>query len=180
MAGTLGWTLLFHPTIISGAEQSINDAKQSNYNSDNPNIRNGVLYNWPYVAGPEETQPSTKVSIASIKGGETITIDSKPRSQGKVNVLCSCVQALNAHFGTNFQTLDGFARSIPINSKTPASMGYVVTYESRPGASTGHIGHYYLEGSEIVVDWEANYEKCKISSGRTLPVGSSLIKGYIN
>lgn len=87
---------------------------------------------------------------------------------------CSCVAGVNAHFGTHFKTLDGFARSIPTNSQIPASSGFVITRESWQG----HIAHYYLLGDQIIIDWEANYVSCKVSSGR--PLSNSLVKGFIN
>ena len=90
--------------------------------------------------------------------------------------LCSCVLGLNAHFGTNFHTLDGYARSIPTNSTVPAEMGFVITRESWKG----HISHYYHLGDVIVIDWETNYVSCQMTSGRVIPVDSGLIKGYIN
>lgn len=181
LVGFLSAMVLFGAT--KGAAIKLNNdvSIQPTYTSDNPNIRDGVIYSWPYVPTPEESKPTTKVAIASIQAGETITIP-LPKVEVKNNVLCSCVQAINDHFGTNFKTTDAnhLAKSIPINSKTPAAMGFVITYESRPGTVTGHIGHYYLDGDEIVIDWESNYDRCAVTSGRRLRVGSSLIKGYIN
>lgn len=172
--------LMLWITTSSAVKLNNDHTLQSANNSGNPNIRDGKLYNWPYVVDATAVIPTNKVSIASIKSEETIKIP-EPKTQVKsFNPNCSCVTGLNAHFGTNFKTLDNFARSIPINSKIPADIGYVITYESRPGGQTGHIAHYYLLGNEIVIDWEANYERCKVSSGRRLTVGSPLIKGYIN
>lgn len=89
---------------------------------------------------------------------------------------CNCLLAINTFYKTNFKTTDGYARSIPVNSKTPAETGFVITRESW----MGHIAHYYKSGDLIVIDYEGNYERCRLSSGRTLPVASRLIKGYIN
>lgn len=89
--------------------------------------------------------------------------------------LCSCVIAINQKYGTNIHTLNGYARSIPVSSNLPSTTGFVVTYESW----AGHIAHYYLDGEFIVIDWEANYQSCKITSGRKLLIGSPLIKGYL-
>lgn len=88
---------------------------------------------------------------------------------------CSCVSYARFKSGLNIKTVNGLAKSIPINSKTPAASGLVVTYES----SAGHIALYTLKDNILILD-ESNYSTCKVTSGRELPVSSALIKGYIN
>ena len=88
---------------------------------------------------------------------------------------CSCVAGINNYYKTSFKTLDGYARSIPVSSKLPATTGFVITYESW----MGHIAHYYLDGEFIVIDAEWNYIPCRFSSGRKLPISSPLIKGFL-
>lgn len=90
------------------------------------------------------------------------------------NYACSCVLWINQTYGTNFKTLDRYARSIPTNSTSPRLSGFVVLMES----SLGHIAHYTLEGQNLVLD-EANYETCKVTHGRTIPITDTRIKGYI-
>lgn len=118
------------------------------------------------------------VGGVALNPGYALETPPLPIPKLKVQV-CSCVAGINAHYGTNFRTLDGFARSIPTNSSTPAATGFVVTFES----SGGHIAHYYTLGSKIIVDWEINYTHlvpgdCPVTSGRELP--AALVKGFIN
>lgn len=86
---------------------------------------------------------------------------------------CNCVLWAQSQ-GLDVQGY-GYAKNYPVNSQVPALYGFVVTYESY----AGHVALYYLDGSDLVLD-EANYVSCRITSGRRLPVGSPLIKGYIN
>jgi hypothetical protein len=143
-------------------------------------LRDSVAYNLLWIPSPKEDQQSNKLIVASIATDGIIRIPETTNQVQDSNINCNCVKALNQKFGTNFKTLDGFARSIPINSKVPAEIGFVITYESFPGTNTGHIAHYYKDYDEIVLDWEANYERCQFSSGRRLPINSPLIKGYNN
>lgn len=93
---------------------------------------------------------------------------------------CSCVTYLNAYYGTNIRTVDGYARSIVVKSKLPSTTGFVVTYES----GAGHIAHYYSDGDYIVLDAEWNYQHfvagdCPMTSGRRIKADSLIIKGYL-
>lgn len=89
--------------------------------------------------------------------------------------VCSCVSWVNWKYGTNLKTLDGYARSIPTNSKEPAMAGFVITRESW----AGHVGRYILDGDYLVLT-ESNYSKCRVTVGRRLSIFSPLIIGYIN
>lgn len=88
---------------------------------------------------------------------------------------CSCVSYAKFKSKLGIRTLDGFARSIPINSTVPADSGLVITFESL----YGHVALYRRVGAILILD-ESNYSHCKVTTGRELPVGSALIKGYIN
>lgn len=124
----------------------------------------------------------TDTSPRLFASANLIEIANLPEPQAEESSYCSCVIGLNKRFGTNFKTLDGFARSIPTNSTVAAKSGFVVTYESRPGTKTGHIAYYVLDDDQknITIEWESNFIQCKVSSGRKIPVNSTLIKGYIN
>lgn len=132
--------------------------------------------NKPFL-GPLAPQPFT----GPIQNKANEVAYARPNQPLKVKArlaggFCSCVSAINNFYKTDFKTVDGYARSIPVNSKTPAETGFVITYESW----MGHIAHYYRFGDDLVIDYEANYQHCALSSGRILPIASPLIKGYIN
>jgi hypothetical protein len=86
---------------------------------------------------------------------------------------CSCIKYAQS-IGLGISGY-GYARNYPVNSHTPAQSGFVLTRES----VYGHIAYYVLQGGNLVLQ-EANYSKCRLTTGRILPVNSSLIRGYIN
>lgn len=102
-------------------------------------------------------------------------IVSKVSSQTYSGLACSCY--LWAVHKTGRTDLLGYrlAKNIPVNSDTPTIGGLVVTYEGW----AGHIAIIQdIQGDELILD-EANYSRCRVTSGRKLNINNSLIKGYI-
>jgi len=86
---------------------------------------------------------------------------------------CSCViYAQSLGLGISGY---GAARNYPINSLVPAQSGFVFTHES----GYGHVAYYVLQGENLLLQ-EANYQRCRLTTGRLLPVNSGLIRGYVN
>lgn len=91
------------------------------------------------------------------------------------STACSCVNFVRAHSRARVGSV-GYARNWPVNSRTPKVGGVVVTRESR----AGHVALITHVGNGYIVVKEANYRPCAITSGRKIPINSSLIKGFYN
>jgi hypothetical protein len=102
----------------------------------------------------------------------------KPRPLVHASVYCSCVNYVKAL--TGFSTTIGLARNWPINSSTPEIGGVVITTESRPGTSTGHVAYIRDVQDGFLILNEANYVSCRQTTGRKLAIDSPLIIGYWN
>lgn len=85
---------------------------------------------------------------------------------------CSCVTFAKALVG--FSTPIGYARYWPRNSQIPQVGSVVITSE-------GPFGHVAvvesIEGNQLILT-EANYAKCRKTSGRRLSIDSPYILGY--
>lgn len=89
--------------------------------------------------------------------------------------LCSCVDYVQAVTGIRIGVI-GFARNWPINSREPRIGSVVITSESAAGHVARIIG---IEGDDLILD-EANYSRCRKTTGRRLNKRSGLIRGYFN
>jgi hypothetical protein len=85
---------------------------------------------------------------------------------------CNCVLWAQA----NGLPISGYgaAKNYPVTSNIPSISGFVVTYEG----AYGHMARYVLDGEWLVLT-EANYRRCRITTGRRLHISSPVIKGYI-
>lgn len=76
----------------------------------------------------------------------------------------------------------GTAKNIVPNTQVPAVGAVVLTKESLPGTYTGHAAVVVAVTGDSIVLEEANYfrgGKTNVSVGRTLPLDSPLIRGYL-
>lgn len=85
---------------------------------------------------------------------------------------CSCV--LYAKALTGYTKSIGIARRWTKNSSVPVVGGIVITNES----PAGHVAFVAaIDGDTITLD-EANYIRCKITTGRKLNINNPIILGY--
>ncbi len=115
-------------------------------------------------------KPKPKIKPKQIK---TVVFSQSTEYSQPAN-YCSCVNYVKSRLGMTGSI--GMARNWPTNSKEPHIGGVVVTYESGAGHVALIIG---LEGDNLVLD-EANYSRCRHTSGRRLNKHSGVIKGFYN
>ena len=84
---------------------------------------------------------------------------------------CSCVSYLKHKLGLSQAVSLGNARDIFPWYLEPRESGTVITWEGG-----GHVAYYEKEG-DVLYLYESNFIPCQVST-RTLPVGSSVIRGY--
>lgn len=87
---------------------------------------------------------------------------------------CSCVSYAKWVAGISQSESWGNAWNIKPNSTTPSPEGFVLTYDGK-----GHIAHYVLKGDILILD-EANFESCRVTTGRQLDMDSKVIRGFLN
>lgn len=92
-----------------------------------------------------------------------------------VSNYCSCVDYVRAVTGIDVGVI-GYARNWPINSQEPRVGGVVITAESSAGHVAKIIG---IEGDDLILD-EANYSRCRRTSGRRLNRHNRVVRGFYN
>jgi hypothetical protein len=125
-----------------------------------------VATNTPYREEIDKPQPKKKVIHKYSK------VATPPKGS---NVACSCVTFLRVSGIYMPRTTNGLAKSLPVASAKPSDSGGVVKLNE---SYAGHVAAYILEGNELVLT-EANYIRCKRTSGRRIKVDDPRIMGYI-
>lgn len=123
----------------------------------------------------EEEKKPKKVAKTVRKGVYKSYTSTKVKMvQSQPSSFCSCVTYARYKSGINTGSV-GYARNWPINSVTPRPGGVVVTREGR----VGHVGVVTSVNDNSINIIEANYVRCRLTE-RTLPLNSSVIRGYYN
>lgn len=103
----------------------------------------------------------------------SLTVNSAVYWQERNSLAYNCVTYARS-IGANVPGGYGYARNIPVSTKTPYVGATIVTYES----SAGHVGKVIaIEGNLIHIQ-DGNYKR-GYATKRTLPLDSRLIKGYL-
>lgn len=123
-----------------------------------------------YIHGPFKPKNYTPPKPPTqVKAGNTQAVGKVPTGYSS----CSCVSY--AKYKTGFTQSVGKARNWPTNSDTPSEGAVIITYES----SLGHVGIVsHWDATNVYLESEANYSRCKMTYGRAIPIDSPLIKGY--
>lgn len=137
--------------------------------NNTPGIPNEKDYE-AWVEKEKEKEKQRQKALLAVKPRTGIA---PVRNLSQKQIACSCVLYAQS-VGLKLSGY-GNARNYPVNSKVPAESGFVVTYES----GRGHMAHYVKIGLFLRLD-ESNYDTCRITYGRLLPINSKVIKGYIN
>lgn len=102
-----------------------------------------------------------------------LTVNSSVYYSERNSLAYNCVTYARS-IGANVPSGYGYARNLPIQTKTPYVGATIVTYES----SAGHVGMVIAVENGVVHIQDGNYRR-GYATKRTLPITSGLIKGYI-